>query len=115
MTEPVANAPAPEPTAPAAPAAAPVEPTAPAWTEGLDAASKSFAEARGFKSPAEVLAKIRGFEPPESADKYELPVPEGDTGEFAKAVAPLFHQAGLSAAQAKALAEGWNAMQGEQA
>lgn len=45
---------------------------------------------------------------PESADKYELPVPEGDDGSFAQAVAPVLHELGLTSKQAKGLAEWWN-------
>ena len=47
---------------------------------------------------------------PETPDAYELPVPEGDDGAFAKQVAPILHKAGLSTDQAKALASDWNAM-----
>lgn len=68
-------------------------------------------EKDGYKSPGELVAKVRGYQPPETPDGYELPVPDGESPEFAKAVAPLFHKAGLSASQAKALAEGWNEMQ----
>lgn len=46
---------------------------------------------------------------PEDPDGYELPVPEGDDGSFAKEMAPLLHKHGLSAEQAKGLAEDWNA------
>jgi hypothetical protein len=45
---------------------------------------------------------------PESADKYELPVPEGDDGSFAQSVAPVLHELGLTAKQARGLAEWWN-------
>ena len=45
---------------------------------------------------------------PESPDKYELPVPEGDDGSFAQSVAPVLHELGLTAKQAKGLAEWWN-------
>lgn len=45
---------------------------------------------------------------PESADKYELPVPEGDDGSFAQAAAPVLHELGLTTKQAKGLAEWWN-------
>lgn len=104
---PAASAPAPEPAAPA-----PADPpAAPAWTDGLDAATKAMIEKDGYKSPADLVAKVRAYQPPESPDGYEIPVPEGESPEFAKAVAPLFHKAGLSAEQAKALAEGWNEMQ----
>lgn len=98
----------------------PTDPTSPAdpppadWTAGLDADAKTYVETKGFKSPAEALTALKGYEPPATADAYEIPVPEGESPEFAKAVAPLFHKAGLSAAQAKALAEGWNEMQASQ-
>ena len=71
-------------------------------------------EKDGYKSPADLVAKVRDAQPPETPDGYELPVPEGEAPEFAKAVAPLMHKAGLSSAQAKALAEGWNEMQASQ-
>ncbi|HDT0752481.1 TPA: hypothetical protein QIC06_004534 [Enterobacter kobei] len=45
---------------------------------------------------------------PESADGYELPVPEGDAGEFAKTTSQWMHEAGLSKQQAQALATHWN-------
>ena len=45
---------------------------------------------------------------PESADKYELPVPDGDDGSFAQAAAPVLHELGLTTKQAKGLAEWWN-------
>lgn len=48
---------------------------------------------------------------PQSPDQYKLPVPDGDTGEFASAAAEAFHKAGLSAKQATALAEWWNQIQ----
>lgn len=102
-------------TPPAAPPADPNTPPAPpAWLDGLDDDSRKFVEAKGFKSPADALAALKGYAPPESADKYEIPVPEGEDPSFAKAIAPIFHKAGLSAAQAKALAEGWNEMQAAQ-
>lgn len=97
----------------AAPAAAPAAPAD--WTAGLDAATKSFIQARGFKAPADLMATLQSYDPPESPDKYEIPVPEGDAGEFAKKVAPLLHSAKLSPAQAKALAEGWNSLNATEA
>lgn len=52
---------------------------------------------------------------PESADGYELPVPEGDAGEFAKTTSQWMHEAGLSKQQAQALATHWNTHQTAQA
>lgn len=45
---------------------------------------------------------------PTSPDGYKLPVPEGDTGEFAKIAAGKFHELGLSAKQAEQLADWYN-------
>lgn len=50
---------------------------------------------------------------PESPDKYNLPVPEGDDGSFAQAVAPVLHELGLTSKQAQGLAEWWNGMSGQ--
>lgn len=86
-------------------------PAAPDWLSTLDDDGKKYVETKGFKAPSDALAALKGYEPPESPDKYELPIPDGESDEFAKAVAPIFHKAGLSATQAKALAEGWNEMQ----
>lgn len=45
---------------------------------------------------------------PDTAEGYELPVPEGDTGEFAKTSSSWMHEAGLNKSQAQALAGKWN-------
>lgn len=68
-------------------------------------------EKDGYKSPADLVAKVRAYQAPDTPDAYELPVPDGESPEFAAAIKPLFHKAGLSPNQAKALAEGWNEMQ----
>lgn len=52
---------------------------------------------------------------PESADGYELPVPEGDTGEFAKTASQWMHEAGLNKQQAQAISSKWNEFQTAQA
>ena len=46
---------------------------------------------------------------PKDPKEYGLPVPEGDKGEFAATAAKWFHEAGLSARQARVVAERWNA------
>lgn len=48
---------------------------------------------------------------PKTPDAYELPIPDGDDGAFAKQVAPMLHKHGISAEQAKGLAADWNQMQ----
>jgi hypothetical protein len=52
---------------------------------------------------------------PETADGYELPIPEGSDDAFAKQMAPLLHKHGITAEQAKGLATDWNAMQSKAA
>jgi hypothetical protein len=45
---------------------------------------------------------------PESADKYELPLPEGDDGSLAKVAADWFHQAGVPKTAAQSITKAWN-------
>lgn len=107
-------------------------------TTGFDDDGLGYVANKGWKGPGDMLASYRNLEKltgvpadklvrlptdaspeawnevytklgrPESADKYEIPVPEGDTGEFAKTAASWFHEAGLSNNQATKLAERWN-------
>lgn len=50
---------------------------------------------------------------PETADKYEIPMPkEGGSPEFEKWARGTFHELGLSAAQGRALVEKWNEFAG---
>lgn len=56
---------------------------------------------------AEFYAKIGR---PETPEAYELPLPEGDDGAFAKEMAPILHKHGITADQAKGLANDWNVM-----
>ena len=46
---------------------------------------------------------------PKSPADYKLPVPEGETGQFAEVAAGKFHELGLTAKQAQGLAEWYNA------
>lgn len=45
---------------------------------------------------------------PESADKYELPFPDGESGDFAKTAASWFHKQGVPKAAAQEIAKEWN-------
>jgi hypothetical protein len=47
---------------------------------------------------------------PPTPDKYVLPLPEGDKGEFANLVKPILHKAGLSQSQATVVGQEWNAL-----
>lgn len=94
---PAAAAPAADPAAPAGDPAAPAAPVA------LTMPSKD-------ATPEEWSAFYAQIGRPETPEGYELPVPEGDNGEFAKSMAPILHKHGVSAEQAKGLAADWNAM-----
>lgn len=63
---------------------------------------KDESDAEGWKT---INAKL-GV--PESADKYSLPLPEGDDGAFAKAISPKLLELGISTRQAEGLAKFWN-------
>jgi len=45
---------------------------------------------------------------PETPEAYELPLPEGDNGEFAKTAASWMHKAGVPKAAAQDIAKNWN-------
>ena len=50
---------------------------------------------------------------PESAEGYELPVPEGDSGEFAGAASSKMFELGISKKQAQGIAEWFNSHQSQ--
>lgn len=68
---------------------------------------KDDADAEGWQRVYDRLGR------PSSAEDYKLPVPDGDSGEFAKAAAGKFHELGLSGKQAQELANWWNSTQQE--
>lgn len=45
---------------------------------------------------------------PDTSDKYDIPIPEGQSDDFAKTAREWFHKSGLSVAQAKGITEAWN-------
>lgn len=105
---PAAAAPAAAPAA-SAPAAAPAAAAAPAEAAPAEAAPISVAIPGKDATPEDWAAFYKSIGAPESADGYELPVPDGDSGEFAKTAAGWMAEAGLLPQQARALAEKWNA------
>ena len=90
---------------------APKAPDAPATPEAPAALNMPGKDA----TPEDWAAFYTQLGRPETAEGYELPVPEGDDGAFAKQVAPMLHKHGITAEQAKGLATDWNAMLAEQA
>lgn len=137
MTDPVNTAPA-APAAPAPAAAAPAAPVNAATALMGDPAAAAGAAPAPAADPAADPAKPTEPAPvaltmpgkdatpeewsafyaqigrPETPEGYELPVPEGDDGDFAKQMAPILHKNGLTAEQAKGLAADWNAMMAAQ-
>lgn len=100
-------------------AAATSQDSAASWLQSLtDADVKTFAEQKGFKEAGDAVKALRDVEAkytiPESADAYQLPVPEGQDGAFAKQAAGWFQKAGIPVEQAKALTTEWNAAQAAQ-
>ena len=110
------------------------------WYDSLqDADLKGYVQNKGWKDPGELalgyknLEKLLGSEKipmpkgaedkegwsrvydalgrPKTAEEYKLPVPEGDTGDFAKAASAKFHELGISTQQAQALSEWFNGTQ----
>lgn len=97
------GAPAPADATTTAPAPAPAEPAPAGLTmPGKDATPEQWSEFYGK------LGR------PETADGYELPVPEGDDGAFAKSAAGWMHEAGVPKDMAGKLAAKWNAHVAEQ-
>jgi hypothetical protein len=106
------------------------------WYDGMqDAELKGYVENKGWKTPEDAMASYRGLERlvgvdkipmpkgdddkegyervyaalgrPAKAEDYKLPVPDGMDRTFASQAEAKFHELGLSAKQASALAE-WN-------
>lgn len=100
-----------------APAAAPAAPAAPAAAAPVAAPAEPPALALPAKdAPAAEWSKFfQGIGAPKDATGYQLPVPEGADGAFAKAAAGWMAEVGLLPQQAQALAEKWNAYSAEQA
>lgn len=110
------------------------------WYDAIeDGDLKGYVQNKGWKDPVELangyknLEKLLGGEKlpmpkgaddkegwarvydamgrPKTAEEYKLPVPQGDSGEFAKQAAAKFHELGISQQQANALSEWWNSQQ----
>lgn len=91
-----------DPAAPATP-----ETAAPTLPEGA-------VQMPGKEATAEDWAAFYGkIGRPDAPEGYELPIPEGDDGAFAQAMAPVLHKHGITAEQAKGLAADWNQMRAD--
>jgi hypothetical protein len=78
---------------------------------GADKAGRAIVPPKDDAAPEDWQAFYNKLGRPESADGYKLPVPEGDTGDFAKTASNWFHEAGLNTKQAEAIAGKWNEFQ----
>lgn len=75
---------------------------------GHDRAGKTLVLPDDKATPEQVAAFRTKLGVPEKPDGYKLPVPEGDSGEFAKTAATWFHEAGVPAKAAEVLAAKFN-------
>lgn len=75
---------------------------------GADKAGRGLVLPKEDADPSEWNQVYDRLGRPKSAEEYKLPIPDGDTGEFAKVAAGKFHELGLTAKQAAGLAEWWN-------
>lgn len=115
----------------------------PDWTSGLSEEQRSLLETKGWKGPGAVLESYRHLEKlvgrdkiaipkagdheawnavydrlgrPESAEGYEIAVPEGVQRDeaFEEQMRGLFHSAGLTKSQVEKLSEGWHGYLGSE-
>lgn len=122
---------------------APASNNAPSWTEGLSEDLMGMVEVKGWKGPEDVLTSYRNLEKfaggskklvelpgedaneeslnsfysklgrPESPDKYEFNTPDDADADLDQWFRSTAHKHGLSAKQAAALYDDWNAMSAE--
>ena len=82
---------------------------------GFDRAGRTLVVPKDDAPPEEWAKFSKALGVPETPDGYKLPVPEGDTGEFAKVAAQMMHKAGIPPREATALAAQWNDYMTQQA
>lgn len=78
---------------------------------GHDKAGRTIVLPKDDATPDEQRAFFTKIGVPEKPDDYKLPVPEGDSGEFAKTASTWFHKHGVPAKAAEGLAKEWNEFQ----
>lgn len=110
------------------------------WTEGFDEDTNAYVSNKGWQGPADILNSYRNLEKfaggsknlvelpgadadeaalgsffnkigrPESADKYELNMPDGGDADLADWFKQNAHKSGLTSKQAASLFDAWNEM-----
>ncbi len=75
---------------------------------GADKAGRTVVLPKDDKDEEGIKAFRSKMGVPEAADKYELPLPEGDDGTFAKVAASWFHQHGIPKSAAQGISKAWN-------
>lgn len=99
---------APAPAAPAAPAVAPNASADPAAKPAGDPPAPALSLPGKDATPEQWSEFYKQIGAPDTPEAYQLPVPDGQDGEFAKTAATWFKEAGLLPQQATALAAKWN-------
>lgn len=75
---------------------------------GFEKAGRTLVVPGENATPEEIKAFQQKLGVPDSADKYDIPVPDGLDDSFAKEAKSWFHEAGIPAPAAAKLAEKWN-------
>jgi hypothetical protein len=75
---------------------------------GADKAGRTVVLPKDDKDAEGIKAFRAKLGVPEKPEEYELPLAEGDKGEFAKTVAGWFHAQGVPKSAAQAIAKQWN-------
>lgn len=86
------------------------------WTQSVaDEDLRKYAEGKQFKDAGEAVKALRDLESkhvaPATVDEYQLPVPQGQDGTFAKQAATWMHKAGIPVEAGRQLAAQWNDFQ----
>lgn len=81
---------------------------------GHDKAGRTIVMPGDSATPEEITAYRAKLGVPESADGYQLPIPEGQDPAFSKTAAEWFHDAGVTPKSAEQIATKWNEFQANQ-
>lgn len=82
---------------------------------GADKAGRGLVLPKDDAAPEEWEPVFQKLGKPATPNDYSIPIPEGDTGEFAEMVKPILHKANLTNKQAEVLAGEWNTLMQAQA
>lgn len=105
---------------PGSPPPAQTQNSAAPWHEAIsDESLRTYAASKGFKDVGEAAKAMQEMEArfavPADAAEYQLPVPQGESDEFAKQAAAWMKDAGIPVQAARQLAAKWNEFSAAQA